>query len=105
MTPIEAAAFDIMALHPRTTRSIEAILGRYFPASQPIWTQQQVADLFDRQMADNSHPYTCGNRRNHPVVMGDKGVLIPTIYGWICPFCDYRQNWSHETNSQEKSAP
>ena len=37
------------------------------------------------------HPYTCGNRDDHPEVAGDKGVLVPTLRGWICPFCDYTQ--------------
>jgi hypothetical protein len=41
------------------------------------------------------HPFTCGNRDDHPVVAGDKGVLVPTVRGWICPFCDYTQNWAH----------
>jgi hypothetical protein len=40
-----------------------------------------------------SHPYTCGNRDDHPVIAGDKGVLVPTTRGWICPICDYTQAW------------
>jgi hypothetical protein len=28
-------------------------------------------------------------------VAGDRGVLVPTVRGWICPFCDYKQNWAH----------
>lgn len=39
------------------------------------------------------HPYTCGNRNdgNHRDFGGDTGMLIPTIHGWICPCCDYKQ--------------
>lgn len=39
------------------------------------------------------HPYTCGNREDHPVVGGDRGILVPTMRGWICPFCDYTQGY------------
>lgn len=42
------------------------------------------------------HPFTCGNRDNHPELAGDKGILVPTVRGWICPFCDYRQDWAHD---------
>lgn len=50
------------------------------------------------------HPYTCGNRNKgeHPMVAGDYGVLIPTIYGWICPFCDYTQDWAHNFTTGRK---
>lgn len=41
------------------------------------------------------HPFTCGNRSGHPDLAGDKGVLVPTVRGWICPFCDYSQHWAH----------
>lgn len=37
------------------------------------------------------HPYTCPNRHDHPEMAGDNGVLVPTVRGWICPFCDYTQ--------------
>ena len=39
------------------------------------------------------HPYTCENRGdgNHLEVGGDKGILVPTVNGWICPSCDYTQ--------------
>lgn len=72
-----------------------------------IFTPQQVAALWQHQFGpwgrpfDNSglpprmHPYTCGNRDDHPVIAGDKGVLVPTTRGWICPICDYSQKWAH----------
>ena len=44
------------------------------------------------------HRYTCGKRANHPVMAGDKAVLVPTVNGWICPFCDYKQDWAHGVN-------
>jgi hypothetical protein len=42
------------------------------------------------------HPFTCPNRGGHPEVAGDKGILVPTVRGWICPFCDYTQDWAHD---------
>lgn len=29
-------------------------------------------------------------------------MLVPTINGWICPFCSYTQDWSHETGETNK---
>lgn len=42
------------------------------------------------------HPFTCPNRHDHPEIGGDNGILIPTVRGWICQFCDYTQNWAHD---------
>ena len=76
--------------------------------SEPVFTPEQVSYLWRHQFGpwrsfgskDESlplrmHPFTCGNRSDHPVVAGDKGVLVPTVRGWICPFCDYTQDWAH----------
>jgi hypothetical protein len=43
------------------------------------------------------HPFTCGNRGdgNHGDEGGDKGVLIATEAGWVCPYCDATQDWAH----------
>lgn len=73
-----------------------------------IFSPEQVKTLWQHQFGpwrhpfDNTsnlptrgHPYTCDNRSDHPVVAGDRGVLVPTVRGWICPFCDYTQDWAH----------
>lgn len=75
------------------------------------FTKQQVERLWQHQFGpwsspfdDNSelparmHPYTCANRGdgNHSDIGGDLGILVPTVNGWICPFCDYKQSWSHD---------
>jgi len=75
--------------------------------SDNVFTPEQVTKLWQRQFGPWSslfdpdpknppqmHPYTCGNRSDHPEVAGDKGVLVPTVRGWICPFCDYTQDWA-----------
>ena len=78
-----------------------------------VFTVEQVEQLWQHQFGPWSnpfapdpkfpprmHPYTCrADRRNHPVVAGDRGVLVPTVRGWICPFCDYKQNWAHGVES------
>lgn len=63
--------------------------------SEPIWTMQQVANLNAWQHAGHVHPFTCGHRSDHPAVDGDKGILVATRHGWICPYCDYTQDWAH----------
>lgn len=59
------------------------------------WTYEHVVALNERQRKGEYHPYTCGNRSDHPFVDGDQGILIATVRGWICCFCDYTQDWSH----------
>jgi hypothetical protein len=52
------------------------------------WTLQQVAELNRSQRGDPfRHEYTCGNHHE-----GDR-TLIATEAGWVCPSCDYTQDW------------
>ena len=79
--------------------------------SEQVFTPEEVAKLWQYQfgpwsspfdikpdMPPRMHPYTCGDRSDHPIVAGDKGVLVPTVRGWICPFCDYTQTWARVIN-------
>lgn len=59
------------------------------------WTPRQVEALQLYQDSGLFHPFTCGDRGGHPDMRGDKGVLVPTVRGWICQFCDYTQDWAH----------
>ncbi|TXT28227.1 MAG: hypothetical protein FD131_3360 [Rhodocyclaceae bacterium] len=79
------------------------------------FTPAQVQVLNERQVhVDGSipiHPSTCPNRGDgitydaagnaddtvaiHGTEGGDRGVLIATEIGWVCPHCDYRQDWAH----------
>lgn len=56
-----------------------------------------VVELNKAQSAGRFHPYTCANRSDgkHRVWNGDLGALVATSRGWICPFCDYTQDWHH----------
>ncbi len=49
-----------------------------------------------------SHPFTCPNRGDgaHGDEGGDRGVLVATEGGWICPHCDYTQDWAHASMAQ-----
>lgn len=50
----------------------------------------------NRHLPPQMHPFTCRDRAGHPMLAGDNGILVPTVRGWICPFCNYTQNWAHE---------
>lgn len=58
------------------------------------FTPQQVEVLNEGQYIGFSHPYTCGNEDSNCPEHPDK-ILVATIRGWICPYCDYTQNWAH----------
>lgn len=68
-----------------------------------IWTEDQVAQLNAHQARGDVHPYTCGGERGDAAHVAraeedmahDRGILIATVRGWICPACDYRQFWAH----------
>jgi hypothetical protein len=68
-----------------------------------VFTPDQVVTLMKHQLEGHMHPYTCGNRgsKRHREILGDRGVLIPTTKGWICPFCDYTQDWAHGITKPE----
>lgn len=51
------------------------------------FTDEQVKNLNEFQAAGYIHPYTCGNDHD-----GDR-ILIATNAGWICPSCNYTQNY------------
>lgn len=71
------------------------------------FSADQVAALNAYQARAGSHPFTCanrgdGNHRDHPVGRNDRGTLVATTRGWICPFCDYVQDWAHEFMARPK---
>jgi hypothetical protein len=54
----------------------------------------EVLGLYKYQTRGGMHPFTCPNHNddNHRPEMD---FLLPTVRGWICPFCDYTQDWAH----------
>ncbi len=65
--------------------------------AQQVFSADDVVALLRHQTSGQMHPFTCTNRGdgNHRDILGDKGALVPTVRGWICPFCDYTQGWAH----------
>lgn len=53
------------------------------------WTDEQVKSLNKYQQCSWVHPFTCGGKNC-------RRVLVATPNGWICPKCDYKQDWAHE---------
>lgn len=60
------------------------------------FTPEQVVYLEIWQKVLTVHPFTC--IYDHE---GDKD-LIPTQAGWICPSCDYTQDWCHDFMCQSQ---
>jgi len=58
------------------------------------WTPEQVAALNRYQQAHDFHPYTCGGNRKDEWHLDGEGVLVATEKGWVCPYCNYTQNWA-----------
>lgn len=63
-----------------------------------VFTPDEVLALDKSQKTRRWHPFTCENRGdgNHRENEIDLGALVPTVRGWICPYCDYTQNWAHD---------
>lgn len=63
-----------------------------------IFTPDEVVNLNEYQACNKGHPFTCGCRGdgNHRQMFGDLGSLVATTNGWVCVFCDYKQDWAHE---------
>jgi hypothetical protein len=60
------------------------------------WKVEQTAALNAYQKSRRFHPYTCGFNRTDKNHMDGEGILVATANGWICPFCDYKQDWAAE---------
>lgn len=54
------------------------------------WTSGQVDRLNLFQRNSEAHEFTCANSHEDA-----DHTLIATKAGWICPHCDYKQNWAH----------
>lgn len=60
------------------------------------WNNDQIANLNAYQLNKHFHACTCPNREDgkHPEIQGEKGRLLATSYGWVCPNCQYTQVWA-----------
>lgn len=68
------------------------------------FTLRQVEALNRYQQSGAFHPFTCRNRGDgrHRTTI-DLGVLEATRAGWVCPDCEYRQNWAHDFMADEQA--
>lgn len=59
----------------------------------------EVLALNRHQNNEQFHAFTCPNRNDgeHRDFNGDLGALVATRRGWICPWCDYTQDWAHSS--------
>lgn len=56
-----------------------------------------MAALNAYQHDSGMHPFTCPHRRDGAHrTSTDLGVLRATAHGWVCPDCDYTQDWAHQ---------
>lgn len=58
------------------------------------FSPEHVVALNAWQQRDNVHPYTCIEHARQDHRLTD-GALFATVRGWICPYCDYTQDWAH----------
>lgn len=54
------------------------------------WTEEQVEGL--QRWQERFHPYTCPRHSKDGHATED---LVPSEAGWLCPSCDYTQDWAH----------
>lgn len=68
------------------------------------FSADEVLALEKHQQNNERHPFTCANRGdgNHRDNGHDLGVLVPTVRGWICPYCDYTQDWAHPSMKEKR---
>ena len=59
------------------------------------FTTEQVKALNDYQKSGRFHPFTCGTD-------DCRCDLIAVEEGWVCPECDYTQDWAHDFMARTK---
>ena len=63
-----------------------------------IFTPEEVKSLNEYQQAGYFHPFTCGSgNRTDKHHLDGEGLLVATENGWVCPYCNYVQNWAHDS--------
>ena len=81
------------------------------------FSPDQVQYLNERQCHVDGgmalHPFTCPNRNDglahgrigeahasHGSEGGERGLLIATPGGWVCPHCEYTQSWAYASMAE-----
>jgi hypothetical protein len=90
-------------VHPYTCGRCRDELGTHFlldgpagtrvrPASDEEW-EQATADAKEALEKDDPVAELLGMRRRWTII---DHCLVATVNGWICPTCDYTQDWAHD---------
>jgi hypothetical protein len=58
------------------------------------FTPEQIKALNYFQGSGVFHPFTCANQGDE-AHNGEQVELVATKAGWICPYCNYTQDWAH----------
>ena len=89
-----------MSSNPLSANSMKHITAPFSAEVVHRLNQRQVGV---DDIAAMFHPFTCPNRGDgaHGDEGGDLGVLVATREGWICPHCEYTQDWTHASMAQE----
>jgi len=64
------------------------------PMIKAPWTPEQVESANAYQTSGVFHEFTCGTKEKQ--ASGSSGAQIATSNGWVCPSCDYTQDWAHD---------
>ena len=62
----------------------------------PVFTPDEVKSLNEYQQSGVFHPFTCGGNRTDSNHLDGEGILVATIYGWKCLYCNYTHDWAHD---------
>lgn len=81
---------ELEADYAFTRQSILTLLDQRARVHVPF-TDETVRRLNEHQKRGDRHPFTCGNEHE------GNNVLTATTRGWVCPTCDYTQEWAHLT--------
>lgn len=61
------------------------------------FSEDQVLSLNEFQQSNFVHPFTCGSGHRTDEAHGEeRGRLLATTAGWVCPPCGYTQDWAHD---------
>lgn len=51
------------------------------------------------------HPFTCGRCRDASAwPLTSQHELVATKDGWVCPTCDYTQDWAHDFMARRRTS-
>lgn len=80
-----------------STNDTERAAKYAYKAVKAPWIAEQVDALNAFQQSGLLHQFTCPGHEG-----GGDRTLVATRRGWICPHCDYAQDWAHDFMFQKR---